>query len=120
MSLTKVGADGRRSMTVTIATDPLDNAVTAVRRCIAAEQVDLSDALLIAPSPTPDFGDRLAHALDIPRTSVLTAVIGNTHSAATVFAYVAGADALAGHPDRTLLWIVAGGPSAACMSYRRS
>jgi 3-oxoacyl-[acyl-carrier-protein] synthase III len=113
VSLREAGPHGRNSVQVIHSDDPLPYAVRSVRSWAAASGSDVGDLPIITPSPTADFGDRLAVTLGIDRALVRTAAadVGDTHSAATIFA--AGA-AAATEPS---LWLVAGGPSAACMAY---
>ena len=116
LPLAEMGSAGRSTVFVDRRQpDPLPHAVAAVRACVHAEQLELADVRILAP--TTDLADRLAAALPVARASVLTppAGLGNLLSGAPAFAYTS---AIAVGGGEEFLWLAADGPVASCVRYR--
>ncbi|MEU4156345.1 hypothetical protein [Actinoplanes sp. NPDC026670] len=96
-------------------------AAAEAARYAAEEGLDLSDTLLVASQPTPEFAAELARRLGIAAPAVVTVrdVDGDPHSSALTFAYhqAVGAGQAAAYPQA--LFVAAGaGLSVACSVYR--
>lgn len=119
VTLAEMGAEGRSSLTVELATSTaelVEHAATAGREALEADGIDAARAVLVCGKPTEDFAARLAEELGVA-TVVTDEFTGDAHTSALTAAYVAARDA--GHLDRALLFVAAdGGPTAAAVTYR--
>lgn len=120
--LAEVGTQGRSTVTVTAPPASVELAARTVRECFD-DGVDPTTALVLAPSPDPDFGRRLIEELELPSSALVSipSSVGDPHTAAPVFALAAAAERTPlEQSDRTVIFVAAGGPVAAAVSYRHS
>ncbi|WP_062985131.1 hypothetical protein [Nocardia anaemiae] len=127
VAMGEVGANGRSAMSTKAgADDPVALAAAAVRDCLSAEGLDVTDfaegrAVLLAPTWTLAFRARLAAALGITPESIVGVdpSVDNPYSAAPVHAYVSARDSGALAAARTVLFLAADDTSAACLAYHQ-
>ncbi|MFC4375260.1 hypothetical protein ACFO5K_14265 [Nocardia halotolerans] len=119
VDLAAMGAHGRSSLTVELATSTaelIDHAVFAAREALQADGLDADRVVLVCGKPTAEFATELAAELGIDAV-ITDDFVGDAHTSALTAAFVAARDA--GHTDRPLLFVAAdGGPTAAAITYR--
>ncbi|MFE3541800.1 hypothetical protein ACFXK0_02375 [Nocardia sp. NPDC059177] len=119
VQLVAMGAEGRSSLTVELATgtgELVEHAAAAAREALAADGLDAAEVVLLCGKPTPDFAATLAAELGVG-TVLTDDFAGDAHTSALTAAFVAAREA--GVTDRPLLFVAAdGGPTAAAVTYR--
>jgi 3-oxoacyl-[acyl-carrier-protein] synthase-3 len=119
LRLDRMAATGRSVITVHRSRASVSPAIAALTACVAAENVDVADLVVISSVSTRNFCRAIAKSVGLPDSAVVSVPdgIGDPHSAALVFAYdnAVSSGVLVG--DRPALWLAAGGSVAACARY---